>query len=127
MIDPRALGWVQVAAGLAVVMIIGLVTWGWSPTLLRPGAWIDGSRFGGTETQATMIFAFFGFLILFGMTAALNGARLVRTGATQPFLRPDLHGDGDPDDRRRHPRQATLTATSRGQGASALGVRAQSG
>jgi len=88
MIDPRALGWVQVAAGLAVVMIIGLVTWGWSPTLLRPGVWIDGSRFNGTETQATMIFAFFGFLILFGMTAALNGAWLVRTGRHSRFFGP---------------------------------------
>ena len=88
MIDPRALGWVQVAAGLALVMIIGLVTWGWSPTLLRPGVWIDGSRFEGAETQAAMIFALFGFLILFGMTAALNGAWLIRTGRHSRLFAP---------------------------------------
>ena len=88
MIDPRAIGWVFLFAGMALVMLIGLITWGWSPTLLRPGVWIDGSRFEGTETQANMIFAFFGFLILFGATAALNGAWLIRTGRHSRVLGP---------------------------------------
>ena len=88
MIDLRPIGWLFLFAGIALVMLIGVITWGWSPTLLRPGVWIDGSRFNGTETHATMIFAFFGFLILFGATAALNGVWLIRTGRNSRLLGP---------------------------------------
>lgn len=77
----RRLGWVQFAAGLFLVGMMGAVTYYVAPMMLRPGVeTAGGSRFTGTAGQALTIFVLFGLVIFFGLTSMVSGLYQVKTG-----------------------------------------------
>jgi hypothetical protein len=73
------LGIVLLLLGLFLLAMMGTITWNMLPTLLRPGEEIDGSSFTGTTEQARMVLGLFAFLLIFGLTAALNGVYMIVT------------------------------------------------
>ena len=77
----RRLGWVQFAAGLFLVGLMGAITFNVAPMMLRPGVeTAGGSRFTGTAGQALMIFGLFGLVIFFGLTSMVSGLYQAKTG-----------------------------------------------
>ncbi len=77
----RRLGWVQFAAGLFLVGMMGAVTFNVAPMMLRPGVEMGGGgRFTGTAGQALMVFGLFGLLIFFGLTSMVSGLYQAKTG-----------------------------------------------
>ncbi len=77
----RRLGWVQFAAGLFLVGLMGTVTYNVAPMMLRPGVeTAGGSRFTGTAGQALLIFGLFGLVIFFGLTSTVSGLYQAKTG-----------------------------------------------
>ena len=78
--ESRARGWVLLLLGLFLILFTGAITWNLAPSLMNPGADVDGGRFSGTPEQARMILTLFAALIAFGFASAANGAFQIATG-----------------------------------------------
>ena len=72
-------GLLLVVIGLFLLGLMGSITWAMLPTLLRPGVEVDGSSFTGTQEQAHMVLGLFALLLVFGLTATLNGIYMIVT------------------------------------------------
>ena len=76
----RTRGWVLLACGLFLVLVMGWIGWSLLPTLLRPGVDYDGSRFSGDRDQARMILGLFALVIGFGLLGSVNATYMIVTG-----------------------------------------------
>ena len=76
----RTRGWVLLACGLFLVLVMGWIGWSLLPTLLRPGVDYDGSRFSGDRDQARMILGLFALVIGFGLLGTVNATHMIVTG-----------------------------------------------
>ena len=75
----RILGWVMLAAGLFLILMMGTISWLIGPALLRAMHGQD-PEFTGTPDQARMVLELFAIIIVFGFGAAANGLIQIRTG-----------------------------------------------
>lgn len=74
-------GWVMLACGLFLLLLMGTITLLTAPMLLRPGVETDGgAEFTGTPQQAFIVLGIFGLVLLFGLAATIHGAIQVTTG-----------------------------------------------
>lgn len=73
-------GWVLLACGLVLIVLIGSIAWALSPTLLFPEQAIESGDFTGSVEDARRIALLFGALILFGFVSTANGLYMLATG-----------------------------------------------
>ncbi len=77
----RRLGWVLLALGLFLIVLMGTITWNLAPMMMHPGdPTATGSSFTGTADQARMILRLFAVVIVFGVATAFNGIWQIVTG-----------------------------------------------
>jgi len=72
-------GLLLVVIGLFLLGLMGTISWAMLPSLLRPGMDVGGSSFTGTREQANMVLGLFALLLVFGLTATLNGIYMMVT------------------------------------------------
>jgi hypothetical protein len=83
-----ALGWMFLALGLFLVVLMGAITLSTAPTMLHPGVKIGGSTFTGSAEQGRTFLGLFVVVILFGVTATANGLfMIVKRRHSRAFLR----------------------------------------
>jgi MFS family permease len=83
----RRLGWMLLFIGLFLMGLMGTITLYLAPSMLQPGRQVyGGSRFTGTAQQGISALMLFGTVILFGLTAFINGLWQVRTGRRNKWL-----------------------------------------
>ena len=82
----RRLGWVQLAAGLFLVVFVGMITFYLAPDLLGIGVSKAGTRFTGTPEQGRATVGLFGLVIVFGFASTFNGILQIKTGRRNKFM-----------------------------------------
>ncbi|HEU0120999.1 MAG TPA: hypothetical protein VFQ91_10785 [Bryobacteraceae bacterium] len=83
----QALGWVLLAAGGFLTVVMGTLTVGLAWLLFVPQGPSPDFRFTGTAAQGLGILAFFAFLLSFGIASIVAGIGQIRTGQrNQRFL-----------------------------------------
>jgi hypothetical protein len=65
--------------GLFLVGLMGAIAWKMAPSMLSPGETIEGTRFTGSADQARLFLGLFALVILFGLTATVNGIFMIVT------------------------------------------------
>jgi hypothetical protein len=80
----RARGWVMVAAGVFLILLMAAIVRAMAPAMLRPGASIDGTTFTGSPQQAQLFLGLLGLVALFGALSALNGLYMIAAGRRSP-------------------------------------------
>lgn len=80
MSDGRLRGWMLIAAGLFLALMMGAILWHLGPLMLRPGVEIDGTTFTGTAVQARLFLGLMAVVGLFGALCVLNGIHILATG-----------------------------------------------
>ncbi|MEO7252304.1 MAG: hypothetical protein ABIW30_06835 [Arenimonas sp.] len=80
----RRFGGVQVVLGLLLTSGLGLLLRILTPTLLRAGHSVGGTRFNGSKAQALGVFAILLAVFVFGLITLVYGAWQVRTGGRSP-------------------------------------------
>ena len=81
--DPRTMriaGFISMALGLVLIMIIGAVAYHTVPLMLADGETIDGSRFTGGTGAKLAIFLIYAAVAAVGFTVMLTGALHIVTG-----------------------------------------------
>jgi hypothetical protein len=81
-----------IATGL---FLIGFMGWIWAtlwPTLRRPGADVDGSRFTGSADDAQLIELLFGSVVLFGIVGLAYGIYMLTSGRESAGFKKALLG-----------------------------------
>lgn len=76
----RIAGFVAMALGLILIVLIGAVAYYTVPIMLADGETIDGSRFTGGPEARLLIFGIYAAVAAIGLTAMLSGAVHVATG-----------------------------------------------
>jgi hypothetical protein len=66
-------GWVLLFLGLFLMGMMGAIIGATMPTMLNPGAEIDGGRFTGTAEQGRMFLGLFLLVFIFGTVSTLYG------------------------------------------------------
>jgi cation transport ATPase len=82
----RMRGWVQLACGLFLIVLMGTITLNMTPSLHYPGEEAGGMTFTGKPDQAEMILWLFWAVIAFGIAAAITGAYQIVTGRKSRVL-----------------------------------------
>jgi len=83
----RRLGWVLLVIGLFLLGLMGTITLYLAPSLLQPERQVlGGSRFTGTAQQGISALMLFGAVMLFGLTACINGLWQIKTGQRNRWL-----------------------------------------
>jgi hypothetical protein len=81
MVNWRVRGWILLAAGLFLVLLMGAITIGVAPAMLDPGVETGGTTFTGSDEQAQVFLGLFALVILFGALCIVNGLYMIATGA----------------------------------------------
>jgi hypothetical protein len=76
----RARGWVMVAAGLFLIVLIAAIALIMAPAIARPGVAVGGTTFTGTREQAQILLGVLGLVALFGALCVASGAHMIATG-----------------------------------------------
>ena len=76
----RVRGWVLLACGLFLVLVMGAITWNMLPTLRYPERAIEAGTYTGTPEQATEFLNLFLLVILFGALGTVNALYTIATG-----------------------------------------------
>ncbi|HEV2818338.1 MAG TPA: hypothetical protein VGW40_14090 [Allosphingosinicella sp.] len=76
----RVRGWVLLACGLFLVLLMGTITWNMLPTLLYPERAIEVGTFTGTPEQAANFLQLFLLVILFGALGIVNALYMIAAG-----------------------------------------------
>ena len=74
------LGFVLVALGILLVVMMAVITAATAPMVLSAGAETSGARFTGTPEQGLMMLGLFGLIAVFGVAAIVAGAFQIVTG-----------------------------------------------
>jgi len=84
----KAGGVFQVIFGVALLLLMGIVTWRMAPSLLAaPEALADGSRFNATQGTARPVLALFASVMVFGVIAGTIGVKQATIGVRpKPLL-----------------------------------------
>jgi hypothetical protein len=83
----RTLGWVALACGVFLVLLMGAVTYFLYPTLSRPGVDMgEAGRWAGTAEQARMVLNLFYLIIALGALAIVGGIVQIRSGRRHPAV-----------------------------------------
>jgi hypothetical protein len=76
----RTRGWVLLACGLFLVVLMGAITWNMLPTLLYPERAYAEGTYTGTPEQARTFLNLFLLVILFGALGTANALYMIATG-----------------------------------------------
>ena len=74
-------GMIATAAGIFILLLMGMITWRMTPILLAaPERLADGARFNAAQSVARLVLALFGSVLLFGVIAVAVGVAQATTG-----------------------------------------------
>lgn len=76
----RVRGWVLLACGLILLVLMGSITWAMLPTLLYPERAHAEGTYTGTPEQARTFLNLFLLVLLFGALATVNALYMIGTG-----------------------------------------------
>ena len=74
-------GMIATAAGIFILLLMGMITWRMTPILLAaPDHLANGVRFNAAQSVARLVLALFGSVLLFGVIAVAVGLAQAATG-----------------------------------------------